>query len=140
MAPENNMIALVTIKAFFKKAWVWLKHNWKVPAILLYTIVLWLFFRRKDAVYQVLEERNKSYKKQIDAINEIHNEEIDKRNKILEKYNGILKDLEKQYEKDNLELDKNKKKEIKKLVEEYNEKPDELAKLLAEKYGLEYVE
>jgi len=25
-------------------------------------------------------------------------------------------------------------------VEEYNEKPDELAKLLAEKYGLEYVE
>ena len=140
MAPENNMIALVTIKTFFKKAWVWLKHNWKVPAILLYTIVLWLFFRRKDAVYQVLEERNKSYKKQIDAINEIHNEEIDKRNKILEKYNGILKDLEKQYEKDNLELDKNKKKEIKKLVEEYNEKPDELAKLLEENNGLEYVE
>ena len=134
------MITLLTIKTFFKKAWVWLKHNWKVPAILLYTIVLWLFFRRKDAVYQVLEERNKSYKKQIDAINEIHNEEINKRNKILEKYNGILKDLEKQYEKDNLELDKNKKKEIKKLVEEYNEKPDELAKLLAEKYGLEYVE
>ena len=130
----------LSIKTYCKKAWVWLKHNWKVPAILLYTIVLWLFFRRKDAVYQVLEERNKSYKKQIDAINEIHNEEINKRNKILEKYNGILKDLEKQYEKDNLELDKNKKKEIKKLVEEYNEKPDELAKLLAEKYGLEYVE
>ncbi len=134
------MVSLLKIKTFSKKAWVWLKHNWKVPAILLYTIVLWLFFRRKDAAYQVLEERNKSYKKQIDAINEIHNEEIDKRNKILEKYNGILKDLEKQYEKDNLELDKNKKKEIKKLVEEYNEKPDELAKLLAEKYGLEYVE
>ena len=137
---KDKMVSLLKIKTFSKKAWVWLKHNWKVPAILLYTIVLWLFFRRKDAAYQVLEERNKSYKKQIDAINEIHNEEIDKRNKILEKYNGILKDLEKQYEKDNLELDKNKKKEIKKLVEEYNEKPDELAKLLAEKYGLEYVE
>ena len=134
------MLTWYKTKSFSKKAWIWLKHNWKVPAILLYTIVLWLFFRRKDAVYHVLEERNKSYKKQIDAINEIHNEEIDKRNKILEKYNGILKDLEKQYEKDNLELDKNKKKEIKKLVEEYNEKPDELAKLLAEKYGLEYVE
>ena len=137
---RDKMLNLFKIQTFLKKSWVWLKHNWKVPAILLYTIVLWLFFRRKDAVYQVLEERNKSYKKQIDAINEIHNEEINKRNKILEKYNGILKDLEKQYEKDNLELDKNKKKEIKKLVEEYNEKPDELAKLLAEKYGLEYVE
>jgi len=37
-------------------------------------------------------------------------------------------------------LDSNKKREIKTLVKKYNEKPDELAKLLAEKYGLEYVE
>jgi len=134
------MVTLLKTKTFFKKAWVWLKHNWKVPLVILYTLALWFLFRKKDAAYQVLEERNNSYKKQIDAINEIHNEEIEKRNKILENYNDILKDLEKQYEKDNLELDKNKKKEIKKLVEEYNEKPDELAKLLAEKYGLEYVE
>ena len=39
-----------------------------------------------------------------------------------------------------LELDRKKRKEIKNLVEEYDEKPDELAKLLAERYGLEYVE
>jgi len=134
------MLTWLTIKTFLKKAWVWLKHNWKVPLVILYTLILWLFFRRKDAAYQVLEERNKSYKKQIDAINEIHNEEIDKRNKILEKYNNILKELEEKYRKDNLELDKNKRKEIKKIVDEYNEKPDELAKLLAERYGLEYVE
>ena len=130
----------LTVKTAFKKAWVWLKHNWKVPLILLYTLVLWLLFRKKDAAYQVLEERNNSYKKKIEAINEIHKEEINKRNKILENYNSILKDLEEQYEKDNRELDSRKKKEIKNLVEEYNEKPEELAKLLAEKYGLEYVE
>lgn len=134
------MLTCLTIKTFFQKAWVWLKHNWKVPLVLVYTLILWLLFRRKDAAFQVLEERNKSYKKQIDAINEIHSEEIDKRNKILEKYNNILKELEEKYRKNNLELDKNKRKEIKKIVDEYNEKPDELAKLLAERYGLEYVE
>lgn len=134
------MLTWLTIKTFFQKAWVWLKHNWKVPLVLVYTLILWLLFRRKDAAFQVLEERNKSYKKQIDAINEIHSEEIDKRNKILEKYNNILKELEEKYRKNNLELDKNKRKEIKKIVDEYNEKPDELAKLLAERYGLEYVE
>ena len=134
------MVTLLKTKTFFKKAWVWLKHNWKVPLIILYTLALWFLFRKKDAAYQVLEERNNSYKKQIDAINEIHDEEIVRRNKILEKYNDILKELEERYKRDNLELDKKKKKEIKKLVEEYNEKPDELAKLLAERYGLEYVE
>ena len=134
------MITFLTIKTFLKKAWAWLKHNWKVPAVIVYTLILWFVFRRKDAAYQILEERNKSYKKQMEAIDKIHKEEIDKRNDILEKYNGILQELEEKYKKDSLELDSKKKKEIKKLVEEYNEKPDELAKLLAEKYGLEYVE
>ena len=137
---EAWKLTLLAIKTFCKKSWVWLKHNWKVPLVIIYTIVLWLLFRRKGAAYSVLEERNNSYKKQIDAINEIHQEEIDKRNRILENYNEILKDLEEQYERDSLELDRKKRKEIKNLVEEYDEKPDELAKLLAERYGLEYVE
>lgn len=137
---EAREVTLLAIKTSLKKAWVWLKHNWKVPLVIVYTLVLWLLFRRKDAAYKILEERNNSYKKQIAAINEIHSEEIEKRNKILEKYNIILKDLEEKYNKDNKELDEKKKKEIKKLVEEYNEKPDELAKLLAERYGLKYVE
>ena len=134
------MITFLAIKTTLKKTWTWIRHNWKVPAILVYTLGLWLIFRKKDAAYEVLETRNASYKKQINAINEIHEEEIQKRNRIIENYNTILKDLEEQYERDSLELDKKKRKEIKNLVEEYDEKPDELAKLLAEKYGLEYVE
>ena len=89
---------------------------------------------------KVLETRTESYKKQIDVINDIHDQETKKKDKILENYGKILTDLEEKYKKDNLELDKEKKKEIKNLVEKYDEKPDELAKLLAEKYGLEYVE
>ncbi len=134
------MLKLLTAKTTLKKMWAWLKHNWYVPVVIVYTLVLWLLFRKKDKAFEVLEIRSESYKKQIDAINEIHKEEIEKKDKILEKYGKILKDLEEQYEKDSLELDEQKKKEIKSLVENYNEKPDELAKLLAEKYGLEYVE
>ena len=89
---------------------------------------------------KVLEVRTESYKNQIDAINKIHDKEIKKKDKILENYGKILADLEEKYKKENLELDQEKKKEIKDLVEKYDEKPDELAKLLAEKYGLDYVE
>ena len=133
-------MAWLTTKTFLKKTWVWLKHNWYVPAILVYTLVLWLLFRRKDKAQDVLEIRSESYKKQIEAINEIHKEELEKKSKILEKYGNILKELEEQYEKDSLKLDEKKKNEVKELVEKYNEQPDELARLLAEKYGLEYVE
>ena len=135
-----QVITFLTLKKVLKKAWVWIRHNWYVPAVLIYTLALWLFFRRKGAALLVLEERNESYKKQIKAINDIHEEEIEKRNEILEKYSEILEELEEKYKEDSLELSSKKKKEIKKLVEKYNEKPDELAKLLAEKYGLEYVE
>jgi len=134
------MVTWLAVKTFLKKSWTWLKHNWKAPAVVLYTIVLWLLFRQKDKAHEVLKIRSESYRKQIDAINEIHEEEIKKKDKILEKYGNILKQLEEQYKVDSLELDREKKKEIKKLVDNYNEKPDELARLLAEKYGLDYVE
>ena len=37
-------------------------------------------------------------------------------------------------------ISKKKKQEIKKIVKEYNDRPDDLAKVLAERYGLNYVE
>ena len=133
-------MTLLAIKSFFKKAWVWLKHNWKVPLIILYTLALWLLFRRKDAAFLVLEERNKSYKAQIDVINQSHKEELEKRNKVIEKYNDLVSQLEDQYAADNKELDEAKKKEIKDIVEKHHDNPNALAQMLAEKYGLVYEE
>ena len=137
---EARELTLLAIKSFFKKAWVWLKHNWKVPLIILYTLALWLLFRRKDAAFLVLEERNKSYKAQIDVINQSHKEELEKRNKVIEKYNDLVSQLEDQYAADNKELDEAKKKEIKDIVEKHHDNPNALAQMLAEKYGLVYVE
>ena len=44
------------------------------------------------------------------------------------------------YEEKNMKLDTKKKKEIKKIVKEFNDRPDDLAKILAERYGIDYVE
>ena len=131
---------MLIIKTFLKKTWTWLKHNWYVPAVVIYTLVLWLVFRRKDAAYKVLETRNESYKAQIDVINKLHEEEMKKRNEILEKYVKIVDEIEKKYAEDEKELDNKKKKEIKKIVEKYNDDPDGLAKLIADKFGLKYTE
>ena len=134
----SNMIELLAIKSFFKKVWTWLKHNWKVPLVILYTIVLWLLFRRKDKAREVLEVRAESYKAEIEAINKAHKDEIEKRNKIIEEYNSTLDKITEKYAEDKKELDSQKKKEVKELVEKYYNDPDELAKKVADRFGFEY--
>tara|TARA_R110000824_G_scaffold132070_1_gene294349 strand:- start:430 stop:843 length:414 start_codon:yes stop_codon:yes gene_type:complete len=130
----------IAIKAFFKKVRVWIKKYWFLPAMAIYTLVLWIFFRDKagKAVEVYLSTRT-SYEDQIEAINKAHKEEIEKRDAVLLEYTKIVKVIEEEYEEDRKTLESQKKKEIKKLVEEYIDKPDELAKMISEKFGFSYV-
>jgi DNA anti-recombination protein RmuC len=134
------MLTWLAIKKVLNKTWAWLKHNWKAPLVLVYTLVLWVLFRRKDAAYKVLETRNQSYKDQIDAINKAHEEEIKKRNEILEQYNEAVKKLEKEFAKNNKELTEEKKKSVKEIVEKYYSDPDTLAKMIGKRFGFNYSE
>tara|TARA_R100000697_G_scaffold93444_1_gene105327 strand:- start:862 stop:1266 length:405 start_codon:yes stop_codon:yes gene_type:complete len=134
------MLTLLTLKSTLKKTWTWLKHNWYVPAVIVYTLVLWFLFRNKTKALDVLEIRSKSYENQIKTIEEAHKKEIEARDQILKNYDNVLTQLEKDYEEKNMKLDIKKKKEIKKIVKEFNDRPDDLAKILAERYGIDYVE
>jgi len=58
----------------------------------------------------------------------------------LQSYNKVLEDLEKDYKEKNMVLSRKKKEEVKRIVKEYNDRPNDLAKILAEQYGLTYVE
>ena len=134
------MLTLLTLKSTLKKTWTWLRHNWYVPAVVVYTLVLWFLFKNKAGALKVLEIRSKSYENQIKTIEEAHKKEIEARDQILKNYDNVLTQLEKDYEEKNMKLDIKKKKEIKKIVKEFNDRPDDLAKILAERYGIDYVE
>jgi len=134
------MLTWITFKTFLKKAWTWLKHKWYIPAVVAYTIVLWILFRKGDKAREVLEVRANSYEEQINTINELHKEEIEKRNKIIEEYQKIVEKLEEEYQAKEEELTSKKKKEVKELAEKYYNKPDELARILAERFDIEYTE
>ena len=130
----------IAIKVFFKKARVWIKKYWFLPAMAIYTLVLWIFFRDKAGkAVEVYLSTRESYEDQIAVINKAHKEEIKKRDAVLLEYTKIVKAIEEEYEEDKKTLESQKKKEIKKLVEEYVDKPDELAKMISEKFGFSYV-
>ena len=78
------------------------------------------------------------YKKQIEAIDGAHKEEIAKRNAIIEEYTKIIEAIEKEYDLEKKALETKKKKEVKKLVEENIEDPKALAEMISEEFGFNY--
>jgi len=114
---------------FWKKAWVWIKHYWYIPAVLIYTIVLWIVFRRSSAnVLKVLDITKESYQKEIEVIKAAHEKELQQREEIVLVYQETLKNLEKEHSIKVDELSNKKKKEIQNLVSEHKDDPSVLAK------------
>ena len=75
----------LAFKIFAKKSWLWLKTYWYFPVVLLYTLVLWVFFRKDSAAaIGVLEIRSDSYDKQINVINKTHKAEVKKKEELAE--------------------------------------------------------
>ena len=131
----------IAFKLLVKKSWLWLKTYWHFPVVLLYTLVLWVFFRKDSAAaIGVLEIRSDSYKKQIKVINENHEAEIKKKEELNKVFNETIEKVEVELKKKNETLDKNKKKRIKEIVEKHSDDPKVLAGLVKEAFGFEIVE
>ena len=76
------MVTYLEIKTFLKKAWTWFKHYWYVPAVIVYTMILWFLFKNKDKAFEILNITEKSLKDQIHVINDSHKKEIERRDKV----------------------------------------------------------
>ena len=68
---------MIVLKSYLKKAYVWVKNHWYVPIGALFAIVTWFFYRQKSgAIIDNLKETRVHHKKEIAAINSIHEEQI----------------------------------------------------------------
>ena len=127
--------------SFLKKARNFVVKYWKIIVGIVYAIGVWVFFKgRADKVKEVLKVKEDSHKKQIDALNDSHAEEIALRDEALDKYHEIIAKIEKEYEGKKENLSEKKKEEVKKLVEENSDNPSNLAKLISDKFGIIHIE
>jgi len=126
---------------FFKKVVAFLRQHWLVPVLLVWSFVMYVFLRRdtKD-VQEALEISKNNYKKQIDIINKIHEEEVLRKEKNLKRYNEIIELIDEEYRRKEIALDRKKKNRVKRLIEDYSDDPQSLTKILEVMYGIEYVE
>ncbi len=137
---EIKMSALAT-KTFLSKAWVWLKHYWYWPVILILLILSGVFARKQyKKLIAMFEISKQSYERQIKEINQNHEKELKKREELYVKYIETLKKIELEEVEAFNSLTTEKKKELAKFAKEYKGKPEDLAKDLSKMFGVEYVE
>lgn len=131
-------MTLLGLKLFFGKMWSFLKTYWWVPVGVIILIVLWILLRRKpESLAGALRNAIESHKREVDSLERIHADEIEKREKALEEHDKKVEEVNKKFEEANIELDKKKKKQIEKIVKENKDSPDKIAKQIADTWGFE---
>lgn len=122
---------------FWKKAWAWLKNYWYIPAVLVYTLVLWFVFRKKnDKIIQMFEISKENYKKEIDIINSAHSSEMAQKEEIIKDYQDALKKLQEEHSIKIENLSKEEEKEVQELIQKHKENPDVLAEEMKSLFGV----
>lgn len=125
----------------FEKSWTWLKENWKVPAIIVYTIVVGVLFRRNsEALKEALDAKKKSYEEQVAVLRRTHNQEILKRDGLIEEYEKIVEKLNKDFEQKNRALKEEEKEEIKEILIKSKKNPEIVKEKIRDLFGFNYVE
>jgi hydroxylamine reductase (hybrid-cluster protein) len=123
---------LIALKTF----WAYVKKYWHYFVLIIFAVISYFFLRRK----------NFDFAKQLEKIQDLHEEEVRKilvakeEERILriqneEKLKIALESVTQQYEKSKKELDEKKKKEIEDIVKRYQNNPEALAKKLSETAG-----
>lgn len=131
----------LTLVLYSKKIWVWCKHHWKILALALWTLVVFLIARKNVRAYKkVLDATIENYKKEVEVLENSHNEEIRKRDEAIKKHNEDIKRLEEKYAGDKEELDVKRRSRYLELVKMYDTDPENINKILQEEFGFKYEE
>ena len=90
-------MTFLTAKTFLKKVWLFLKTYWYIPLLLSWAVIAWLLLRNSStSIMDVLYTAEKSYREQIEILNESHEKEIQKRDEVLKRYEDAIKQLERE--------------------------------------------
>jgi len=122
------------------KAWVWLKQNWKVPVLVLWTIIVWIFSRKNaEVALEVLDAKKQSYEKQIAFLKQAHKKELSEKDKLVIRYHDTIERLENEFSQKKKELTEKEKKLVKEIIEESKDNPDEVEKKIESLFGFTHV-
>lgn len=127
----------------------WLKNNWSSLLVfaLILSVSLWAKHQfdqsnLEDTQKKYVEElsaQKKSYDDQIQKINQVNAETLERQRLIAEEYKNHLEFVQSEYERKVQELEELRVAKIKELTKKINQDPEAVLDNLAHKFGFEVV-
>lgn len=121
---------------FLFKFWSWLKKYWQLILLIVGAIIAAIFFAGREVSFADDYKRIKEvHDEELKQIEEARAEERRKNAENAARLQKALAAVQKEYDSQREQLDNKKKKEIKKIVDEYGDDPVALAQRLSEATG-----
>ena len=123
-----------------RKVWSFLKTHWYIPLAIVGVVFLFFVSRgNSKALIEIIKKSRDSHKKEVDSLDNIHAEEVEKREVAIRRYHETVDEIEKNFTESSQALDKKKKSQIKKIIDEVGDDPAELTKRISELTGFDIV-
>jgi predicted O-linked N-acetylglucosamine transferase (SPINDLY family) len=137
-------VVLLKLKLIAKKSWLWVKKFWWAIILGLGFIVVALIgaLTRNgafiSALLDLMEAKREAHVQEMETLAHIHDTEVSEKNARLEEHLKRRAELEEEFKKRGEVLDKEKKAELKRIVDESYNDPEKLAREIAEAFGLKH--
>ena len=123
------------------KTWVWIKHHWKIVAISVWTLFVWLMSRKNADMYKkILKNTIDNYKKEIEVLQNSNEKEQEEKQEAVRLRNESLARLEREYEGRGDKLSFEKRARYLELLETLSQEPEMVNKAIEEEFGFKYEE
>tara|TARA_R110002020_G_scaffold82416_1_gene204030 strand:+ start:3363 stop:3782 length:420 start_codon:yes stop_codon:yes gene_type:complete len=138
------MMGLLKVKLVAKKIWLWAKKFWwalVMGLLLLVAVLVWALTKNGAYVASLLdlmETRRDAHDQEMETLAHIHNTEVAEKNARLKEHQRRMAELQDQFTRRGLTLDKQKKAELKRIVDEGYNDPEKLSREIAKAFGLEH--
>ena len=125
---------------FWKKSWIWLKHYWYWPVIIILLIFSMVSDRGlKEKLFGLLKKSKENHDKEIQIIKEASEEADKKKTEIFTEHIEELEKIEKEHEIQVKNLEEEKQKELIATIENNKSSPDKLAEEVARILSAEFL-
>ena len=119
----------------------WLKENWQIPFLAVWTLFVWIFTRRNsEAAIEVVKVKDESRKKEVETLKQNHANEITAKDELTKEYLRIVEQIEGRRRNFKITLAEREKQRVKQILEDSKGDGDEIKKQLKEKFGFHYVD
>ena len=123
------------------KAWIWTKHHWKIVAISVWTLFVWLMSRKNVAMYkEILKNTIDNYKKEIEVLQNSNEKEQEEKQEAARLRSESLARLEREFEGREETLSFEKRARYLELLENLSNNPEDANKAIEEEFGFTYEE